>query len=132
MAHRRGLSDDQIFSELLALGNDEMLSDMSDDGSGHDYVQLSESTDSEEEIPSPRKRRYDTYRGGVIHLSDIVVMAVTMPPVPPGSHAGTFKRTCNQQDCNRVLPSVSHDLHSVCIICCGFCTVASRCEECAD
>ena len=44
------------FSELLALGSDEMLSDMSDDDSAHDkdYVQLSESTDSEEEIPSPR------------------------------------------------------------------------------
>ena len=54
MVCRQELSDDQIFSELLVFGNDEMLSDMSDDGSGHDYVQLSESTDSEEEIPSPR------------------------------------------------------------------------------
>ena len=57
---------------------------------------------------------------------------MTKPPVPPGNHAGTSKRTCNRQDCNRVLPSVSHDPHSVCIKCRGFCTVASRCEECAD
>ena len=55
MVCRQELSDDQIFSELLVFGNDEMLSDMSDDGSGNDkdYVQLNESTDSDEEISSP-------------------------------------------------------------------------------
>ena len=65
MARRRELCDDEIISALLSSSSDEMLSDMSDDDSVHDkdYVQLSESTDSEEEIPSPRKRRYDTYRG---------------------------------------------------------------------
>ena len=68
----------------------------------------------------------------MIHSPDYAVMSVTMPPVPPGSHAGTFRQTCNRQDCNRVLPSVSHDPQSVFIKCRGFCTVASRCEECED
>ena len=74
----------------------------------------------------------DGFTAGVIHSPDIAVIALTTPPVPPGSHAGTSKWTCNRQDCNRVLSSVSHDPHSVCIKCRGFCTVASRCEECAE
>ena len=79
--------------------------------------------------PSPALS--DGFTAGMIHSPDIAVIAVTTPPVPPGSHAGTFKRMCNWQDCNRVLPSISHDPHSVRITFCGFCTDALRCEECA-
>lgn len=54
---RCGLCDKQSYAELFVFGDWEMLSDMSDGDSVADIdcTEPSESTDSEEEIPLPRK-----------------------------------------------------------------------------
>ena len=79
--------------------------------------------------PSPTVS--DGSTDGVSHPLSNIVMAETLPSVPPVSHCGTSKQTCAHQDCNRALPSISHDPHSVCITCHGFCFDTLRCEECA-
>ena len=41
------------------------------------------------------------------------------------------RRICSRPDCFRVLGSVLHDPHSVCIKCREFCSLGKRCDECS-
>ena len=80
--------------------------------------------------PLPSLSAADEPRSDVFHLGEVNEGGAGTAPasLPP---ARVTKRTCALPTCSRVLPSASHDPHTVCIACRGFCADADRCEECA-
>ncbi|MPC72137.1 hypothetical protein E2C01_066431 [Portunus trituberculatus] len=50
-----------------------------------------------------------------------------LAPVHSGFSSASSKRLCARQECSRALPDISHDLHTMCIMCRGSCTVSLRC-----
>ena len=51
---------------------------------------------------------------------------------PEAPETSPSQRICKRKECSRNISSFKNDPHSFCVKCRGFCTVDSRCEECAN